>query len=79
MSSQNSGPRHHRSATNDIDPLSAAQIYYGDSHKRKTKTRTYSSVRSVPPVLLEPREQELMRGTDRSSTPKARIMPLRPA
>ncbi|EOD43195.1 putative neutral trehalase protein [Neofusicoccum parvum] len=47
MSSQQSVPRHHRSSTNDIDPLSAAQIYYGDSHKKKTKTRTYSGVLDV--------------------------------
>ncbi|KAK7517489.1 neutral trehalase [Phyllosticta citricarpa] len=49
MSSQSSEPprHHHRTLTNDLDPLSTAQVYYGQSHKKNSKTRTYSSVVDV--------------------------------
>ncbi|KAF2139278.1 glycoside hydrolase family 37 protein [Aplosporella prunicola CBS 121167] len=43
MSSQSSNAVH-RASINERDPLSAAHIYYGDSHKKTNKTRTYSNV-----------------------------------
>lgn len=45
MSVQNSALKHHaRKASADLDPYSAPQVYYGDSHRKYGKTRTYSSV-----------------------------------
>ncbi|KAF2084340.1 glycoside hydrolase family 37 protein [Saccharata proteae CBS 121410] len=46
MSSQSSAPtnRPQRNSTIDVDPLSAAEVYYGTSHKPKSKLRTYSGV-----------------------------------
>ncbi|KAF2203171.1 neutral trehalase short isoform [Delitschia confertaspora ATCC 74209] len=42
MSSQSLKPR--RSSTIDVDPLSAAHVYYGESHKKHAKNRTYSAI-----------------------------------
>lgn len=33
-----------RQGTINIDPLSAAHVYYGDSHRKQDRVRTYSSV-----------------------------------
>lgn len=33
-----------RQTTVNLDPLSAAHVYYGESHKKKDRVRTYSSV-----------------------------------
>ncbi|KAF2186150.1 glycoside hydrolase family 37 protein [Zopfia rhizophila CBS 207.26] len=41
MISQSMKPR--RTSTIDIDPLAAPHIYYGDSHKKHAKARTYSA------------------------------------
>ena len=42
MTSQAFKPR--RTATIDLDPLSAPHIYYGESHKKNARVRTYSTV-----------------------------------
>ncbi|OCK79124.1 glycoside hydrolase family 37 protein [Lepidopterella palustris CBS 459.81] len=34
----------HRSSTIEPDPLSAPHIYYGESHKKNTRVRTYSTI-----------------------------------
>ncbi|KAK8233526.1 neutral trehalase [Phyllosticta capitalensis] len=48
MSSQSSHtPHHHRTSTNELDPLSSDKVYYGQSHKKNSKTRTYSAVVDV--------------------------------
>ena len=33
-----------RQTTVNLDPLSAAHVYYGESHSKKDRVRTYSSV-----------------------------------
>ena len=35
-----------RQGTVSLDPLSAAHVYYGESHSKKDRVRTYSSVGS---------------------------------
>lgn len=42
MTSQAFKPR--RTATIDLDPLSAPHIYYGESHKKNARVRTYSTI-----------------------------------
>jgi hypothetical protein len=59
MSSQKSGDGHvngeeknlQRKTTVNLDPLSAAHVYYGESHSKKDKVRTYSSVCLPRPQL----------------------------
>ena len=44
---------HSRSSSgHELDPFSAAHIYYGDSHKPKSRVRTFSAV-SWPPTLRD--------------------------
>jgi hypothetical protein len=33
-----------RQGTVDLDPLSSADVYYGESHNKKSRIRTYSAV-----------------------------------
>jgi hypothetical protein len=43
-----------RQTTVNLDPLSAAHVYYGESHSKKDRVRTYSSVRIPSLIALAP-------------------------
>lgn len=55
MTSQAFKPR--RTATIDLDPLSAPHIYYGESHKKNARVRTYST---VSPCIYIPISLEIL-------------------